>query len=900
MKLRFAVAVGVLGLLVACSGPADDNGVDRIIAPITPDQAAPLIGLERESPRRPITLDERYPAQPKRDLRSSPMRPATRAVAAVACDTNQYAALSGSALVKYIQDAGTDCANKLFTGNSTSFAAFTKANMTAVANSTTSYASVYTGIDTYNLEALYLFLRAGYYVAYYWPNNVDWRNATAGTFDSSVVTVTRYAIDAFVNSGHFYDNSDAHGMPLGEAIILMDSSESQAYYLNVVKEWLYRWNSSYASYWYMRSAVNGIFTILFRGHQNADFRSAVASDTTLISRLSAFVDMTWMLNTDAQFMIENADRELARFLQYKTAAVYSQTQTKIKSILATYTLLHPLYLLAADGADYYDDCNIYGVCTFRADAEAQLLVNNRTCSGTIKIRAQNLSATELSDSCAVLSTEEAYFHQKLATGNTPIAGDQNTNLEVVVFDSSSDYGIYAAVLFQIDTNNGGMYLEGDPSVPGNQARFFCYEAEWVRPAFEIWNLKHEYIHYLDGRFDMKGSFYDYNVDGGKTVWWIEGLGEYVSKKNYNDYAITQARTKANSLGTVFNNTYGSGQEMVYTWGYLAVRFMFENHMADVNTALGYFRAGNYTSYLSWLNGRLNSYDTEWYTWLDTVQSIPDGDTTTPPTAAFSGSPTTVAAGGTVQFTDQSSGPPTSWSWTFTGGTPSSSTSQNPAVVYNTAGTYNVSLTVSNAKGSNSVTKTGFITVTSPCTYSISPASASVAATATTGTVSVTASAGCSWTAVSNTTWITVTSGASGTGNGTVGYSVAANTGTASRTGTVTIAGQTFTVTQAAGGSSCTTYTGTLNGTGDYQYQPNGNWYQTTTTGVHQGTLTGPSGTNFDLQLWKTVNGAWAMVASSAGSSSSETVSYNGTAGYYYWVVTSTSGSGNYSLCLSNP
>jgi hypothetical protein len=63
-------------------------------------------------------------------------------------------------------------------------------------------------------------------------------------------------------------------------------------------------------------------------------------------------------------------------------------------------------------------------------------------------------------------------------------------------------------------------------------------------------------------------------------------------------------------------------------------------------------------------------------------------------------------------------------------------------------------------------------------------------------VNVTSSAGCSWTAVSNASWITILSGASGSGNGTVNYSVAANSGTTSRSGSMTIAGQNFRVTQA--------------------------------------------------------------------------------------------------------
>ena len=56
--------------------------------------------------------------------------------------------------------------------------------------------------------------------------------------------------------------------------------------------------------------------------------------------------------------------------------------------------------------------------------------------------------------------------------------------------------------------------------------------------------------------------------------------------------------------------------------------------------------------------------------------------------------------------------------------------------------------------------------------------------------------GCDWTAESDIHWITIASGISGNGNGTVQYSVAAHPARRGRTGTLTIGGQTFTVTQA--------------------------------------------------------------------------------------------------------
>lgn len=82
----------------------------------------------------------------------------------------------------------------------------------------------------------------------------------------------------------------------------------------------------------------------------------------------------------------------------------------------------------------------------------------------------------------------------------------------------------------------------------------------------------------------------------------------------------------------------------------------------------------------------------------------------PPVADFTASVTSVCIGGTVQFYDMSSGSPNSWVWSFPGGSPSSSTLENPAVQYTTPGTYSVTLTATNPDGSDMETKTGYITV----------------------------------------------------------------------------------------------------------------------------------------------------------------------------------------------
>ena len=84
-----------------------------------------------------------------------------------------------------------------------------------------------------------------------------------------------------------------------------------------------------------------------------------------------------------------------------------------------------------------------------------------------------------------------------------------------------------------------------------------------------------------------------------------------------------------------------------------------------------------------------------------------------PIADFTANTTTVEEGGSVDFTDLSTGTISSRSWSFPGGNPSNSTQENPVIVYNIQGTYTVSLTVTGPGGSNTEVKTAYITVTNP-------------------------------------------------------------------------------------------------------------------------------------------------------------------------------------------
>jgi len=146
-----------------------------------------------------------------------------------------------------------------------------------------------------------------------------------------------------------------------------------------------------------------------------------------------------------------------------------------------------------------------------------------------------------------------------------------------------------------------------------------------------------------------------------------------------------------------------------------------------------------------------------------------------------------------------------------------------------------------------------VAVERPCSYSLGTTSASFSSSAGNGSISVLSGSGCAWTATSQAAWITITSGSSGTGNGTVNYTVAANTGGA-RQGTITVQGNTFTVNQAAGCS--------------YQINPTSN---SVGSGGGTGSIAVTSGTGC---AWTaTSQAAWITITSGSSGTGNGTVNY---------------------------
>lgn len=574
----------------------------------------PPLAASKDALREVYGRAAKPPVRPSKSMETPAKGAAGTRGTAAACNVSDFTSRTGSALVRQIKASTTDCVNTLFnvTG-SDAYNAFREAQMTTVAYAVRDGSASYPGNAGTGMPQLVLYLRAGYYVHYY-------NTGTVGAYGSSLQTAIRSGLDAFFACSHSRDVTDANGETLAEAVTLIDSAEENARYIYVLKRLLADYDSSWNASWWMLNAVNNVYTVTFRGHQVPAFVTAVQSDPSLIDSLYGFASgHLSLLGTDQSYLTSNAGRELGRFLQESPlrAKVRPMAAGLLNSSSITGTSA-PLWVGVAEMTDQHDraNCSYYGTCNLQSQLAGSVLTVTYPCSSSITIKAQQMTSSELASSCSSLRSQDAYFHN-VVHDSGPVANDNNSTIEVVVFDSSTDYQTYAGAMYGIDTNNGGMYLEGDPAAAGNQPRFIAYEAEWLRPDFQIWNLNHEYTHYLDGRFDMYGDF-----NAGvttPTVWWIEGFAEYVSYSYrgvpYNE-AMTEAGRGTYALSTLFDTTYGNDTTRIYRWGYLAARYMLEKHPSDMTTVLGYYRSGDWNAARGYLTGTIGTrYDSDWYTWL---------------------------------------------------------------------------------------------------------------------------------------------------------------------------------------------------------------------------------------------------------------------------------------------
>ncbi|WP_353413968.1 collagenase [Arenicella sp. 4NH20-0111] len=539
--------------------------------------------------------------------------------------SDELFAVTGSARISLLK-TGTDfdCMEDSLWGSSKSNMEllFKEADMISIAQEARLLALSYDGSNANALRNFLLYLRVGVWAQ---SGNSDVIGAHSAAVDAGITDF----LDAFAINANYYNTDEVHGYTVKEAMILMGTKlDFHTRYLPQVISWFNRYDQNWGAN--MQRLLTQSLTLLYRARNNAAFISHVETDMTIIDTLDAFLrDRSGLLGTNREYQFNDTASELSRMIGYGGQAK-ERAKLLVRNFLSRYTMFDDgsgAWINMADQIDFHDrdNCAYYGTCNYKQILEDTILPITHNCSSSLRVRAQAVTNEQLVQICSDLAAQEAYFHERLQTGNVPVADDNNATLELVIYDSSTEYKKYSGSIFGNSTNNGGQYLEGDPSQAGNIPRFFAHEAQWLLPEFVVWNLKHEYVHYLDGRFNLYGDFRAANAFN--TVMWGEGIADYMAKKQDNDDAIVEARKNTYALSELFKTTYeNSDATRTYSWGYLAMRYLFEERRSDIDTMLSFLRVGQFQEFQDFQDITIGTrYDADFAQWLTSVESIKDGD-----------------------------------------------------------------------------------------------------------------------------------------------------------------------------------------------------------------------------------------------------------------------------------
>ncbi|MFD8631330.1 collagenase [Streptomyces sp. NPDC059533] len=423
------------------------------------------------------------------------------------------------------------------------------AHVQAVSRRISALAAAHDGRNSSHLEEMFTYLHA---VAYH-----DYSRSEIDVTDAPTVDAMRQAIADFAGAAHTFDVTPTNARTLREALYAGSAPGLRQHQLGLIKKVLATMDPAHPATnldagWAgaALSALSVNYLGVYPGNQDAAFHAAVAADPAYRATFKAFSTYTHLKGTGNAWVARDALGEYGRFgqvagLQEQVVADLGAMLEPVKSGLGT----EP-WAKVVSWLNFYNACKPYGVC--KEDIEKQLFPNTYTYdNGAIKVRTALDRATV--DQLYYASKQvKTQFHRVLGT-DQPLAGDPNSTLNIVLYASRADYENYHPILTGYGTNNGGIYIE-------NGATFYTYQRRVPQDSSLTLEelFRHEYTHYLNGRFAVPGTFGQGDwYQGDRTTAMDEGTAEFFDGSTRdNGIAVRKSLVRG-----IINDTAGGGPRM---------------------------------------------------------------------------------------------------------------------------------------------------------------------------------------------------------------------------------------------------------------------------------------------------------------------------------------------------
>ncbi|MFF8827971.1 collagenase [Streptomyces sp. NPDC015131] len=545
--LAAAVATATLLGAAAGSAPATAAAPDRTPV-MTPVAAA-------GGPSRPVHDEvERLATAPEPTPRPAPAPggrtssaipgPATpgsagaAATAAPACTLDHVTRLGPEQFTDFLADPAVTadgCLRDLiWTWDARLAPVMSDAHVQAVSRRTSALAPGHDGRNGTHLLEMLTYLHA---VAYH-----DFSRTEIDVTDPPTTEAMRRAVHAFGTARRSFEVTRTNAESLREALYAGSAPGLRHSQLDLVRRVLatmdpYHTTTYRDPVWggAALAALSVNYLGVYPGNRDTAFHTLAARNTAYRDAFRKFSAYTHLKGTPNEWVVRDALGEYGRFGQIEalTAAIVPDLGALLAPVVRDFGRGSAPWAKLASWLNFYEACAPYGVCK---DDIAREIFPHTYAYDKAAIRVRTGLTRPVVDQLYYASKQvKAQFH-RITGSHEPLAGDTNATLNIVLYASRADYETYHPLLTGMDTDNGGIYIE-------RGATFYTYQRRVPQDSSLTLEelFRHEYTHYLNGRFAVPGYFGEgpwYEAD--RTTAMDEGTAEFLAGATRDDGVAVRA------------------------------------------------------------------------------------------------------------------------------------------------------------------------------------------------------------------------------------------------------------------------------------------------------------------------------------------------------------------------
>ncbi|MGW1762648.1 collagenase [Streptomyces sp. NPDC002073] len=481
------------------------------------------------------------------------------------------------------------------------------AHVQAVSRRISGLAAAHDGNNGSHLEEMFTYLHA---VAYH-----DHTRGEIDVTDAPTVDAMRRAIADFAGAARSFDVTKTNANTLREALYAGSAPGLRHHQLGLIAKVLATMGPDRPATHHDESwgkaalaALSVNYLGVYPGNRDAAFHAAARQDASYRSVFKAFATYGHLKGSVNAWAVRDAMSELGRFgqvdgLRDTTVADLGWALKQLESSFGRGT---EQWAAVVSWLKFHDACAQFRVC--KEDIEAWLFPNLYTYdNGAIKVRTA-LDRATVDQLYYASKRVKAQFHRVIGT-DQPLAGDPNSTLNIVLYASRADYVNLHPILTGMGTANGGVYIE-------RGATFYTYQRRVPQDSqLTLEELfRHEYVHYLNGRFAVPGSFGQGEwYQGDRTTAMDEGTAEFFDGATRDDgIAVRKSLVKSiiadtagggprMSVEQLLNATYDADGFRFYSYAGTFFEFLWAEKPSLLQEMYKHLRADDPAGFDAWRN-----------------------------------------------------------------------------------------------------------------------------------------------------------------------------------------------------------------------------------------------------------------------------------------------------------